>query len=106
MHLLAGNGFCPICHHDKDKHAPTACPLLAELNLKLIWVSPPAGPLAAAPTPAASPFPGGCSEMADEASTLGLTGLATAPDGIVATVAEEFNSNMMKVVLSLVFLLR
>ncbi len=32
--LLAGNDFCPIFHRDKDKHASTACLLLAELNLK------------------------------------------------------------------------
>jgi hypothetical protein len=57
--LLTGNGFCPICHCDKDKHAPTTCLLLAELNLKLIWVSPSAGPSVAAPAPAASPSPGG-----------------------------------------------
>jgi hypothetical protein len=90
-----GSGFCPIFHRDKDKHAPTACPLLAELNLKLIRVSPPAGPPAAAPAPAASPPPGGHSAMADEASTLSSKGSATAPSGLVATVAEEckFNNN-------------
>jgi hypothetical protein len=87
--LLAGNGFCPICHCDKDKHAPAACPLLAELNLKLILVSPPAGPPAAAPAPAASPSPGGYSAVADEAST--STGSATAPSGLVATVKGEYN---------------
>ncbi len=59
MRLLAENGFCPVCHCDKVKHAPTACLLLAELNLKLIRVSPPAGP------PAASPSPGGRSAIAD-----------------------------------------
>jgi hypothetical protein len=31
--------------------------------------------------------------VADEASTLGLMGLATAPSGLVAKVAEEYNSN-------------
>jgi hypothetical protein len=91
--LLAGNGFCPICHSDKDKHAPPACPLLAELNLKLIRVSSPAGPPAVAPAPAASPLPGGHSTIADETSTLSLKGLATAPSGLVATVAEEYDSN-------------
>jgi hypothetical protein len=70
---------------------PTACPLLAELNLKLIRVSPPAGPPAAVPTPAAYPSPGGRSTMADEASTSSSKGLATAPFGLVATVAEEYN---------------
>jgi hypothetical protein len=90
---LAGNGFCPICHLNKDKHALTACPLLAELNLKLIQVSPPAGPPAAVPAPAASPSSGGRSAMADEESTSGLMGFATAPSGLVATVAEEYDSD-------------
>jgi hypothetical protein len=91
--LLAGNGFCPICNCDKDKHAPTACPLLAELNLKLNRVSPPSGPPAAVPAPAASPSPGGRFAMADEESTLSSKGLVTAPSGLVATVAEEYYSN-------------
>jgi hypothetical protein len=93
MHSLAGNGFCPICHRDKDKHALTTCPLLAELNLKLIRVSPPAGPPAAAPAHAASPSPGGHYAIADEASTSGSTGLATAPSCLVAEVAEEYDSD-------------
>ncbi len=90
---LAGNGFCPICHCTKDKHTLASCPLLAELNLKLIRVSPPAGPPAAVPAPAASPSPGGHSAMADEASTSSLKGLATALSGLVATVAEEYDSD-------------
>jgi hypothetical protein len=89
---LASNGFCPICHRTKDKHTPASCPLLAELNLKLIRVSSPADPPAAAPAPAASPSPGGCSAMADEASTLSSKGLATTLSGLVATVVEEYNS--------------
>jgi hypothetical protein len=67
--------------------------LLVELNLKLIRVSPPAGAPAAAPTPAASPSPEGRSAVADEASTLGSTGSATALSGLIATVAEEFDSD-------------
>ncbi len=55
-------------------------------------MSPPAGPPAAVPAPAASPSPGGRSAMADEASTLSLKGSATAPSGLVATVAEEYDS--------------
>jgi hypothetical protein len=91
---LVGNGFCPICHHDTDKHAPASCPLLAELNLKLIQVSPPdADPLAAAPAPAASPSPGGRSAVADEAPVLGLTGSANALSSLVATVMEEYDSD-------------
>ena len=56
-------------------------------------MSPPAGAPAAAPAPAASPSPGGHSAVADEASALGSTGSATAPSGLVATVAEEFDSD-------------
>ncbi len=92
-HSLAGTGFCPICHRDEDKHAPASCPLLAELNLKLIHVSPPACAPVAASAPAASPSPGGYSAIADEVPALGSTGLATAPSGHVATVAEEFDSD-------------
>jgi hypothetical protein len=33
---LVGTGFCPICHRDGDKHLPVNCPLLVELNLKLV----------------------------------------------------------------------
>jgi len=34
---IAGTGICPICHRDeKAYHIPNQCPLLAELNLKLI----------------------------------------------------------------------
>ncbi len=90
---LAGNGFCPIWHRNKNKHTPVTCPLLAELNLKLIRVCPPAASPAMAPPPAASPTPGGRSAVAHEALALGLVGLATAPSGLVVTVAEEFDSN-------------
>jgi hypothetical protein len=72
---------------------PATSPLLAELNLKLIRVSPLAGSLAIAPATAASPTPGGHSAVAHEALALGLSGLATAPFGLVATVAEEFDSD-------------
>jgi hypothetical protein len=67
--------------------------LLAELNLKLIRVTPPAaGPPAAVPAPATSPSPGGCSVAADEASASGSTGSANASSGLMATVAEEYDS--------------
>jgi hypothetical protein len=56
-------------------------------------VSLPAGAPAAAPAPAASPSQGGRSAVADEASTLGSTSLATAPSGLVARVTEEFDSD-------------
>ncbi len=35
-HSLASMGFCLICHRNGDKHSPVNCPLLAELNLKLV----------------------------------------------------------------------
>ncbi len=56
-------------------------------------MSPPACAPVAAPAPVASPSPGGHPAVADEASALGSTGLATAPSGLVATVAGEFNSD-------------
>jgi hypothetical protein len=56
-------------------------------------VSPPAHAPAVAPAPAASPYPGGCSAVADEVSALGSTGLATASLGLIAMVAEEFDSD-------------
>jgi hypothetical protein len=38
---LAGTGICPICHRDKKPwHVPAHCPLLKELNLKLIQGPP------------------------------------------------------------------
>jgi hypothetical protein len=90
---LAGNGFCLIYHRDNNKHASATCPLLAKLNLKLIQVSPCAGSLAMAPAPAASPTPGERSVVANEASVLGLVGSATAPSGLIATIAKEFDSD-------------
>jgi hypothetical protein len=60
-------------------------------------VSPPAcapvGISIWAPTPTASPSPGGDSAVADEVSASDSTSLATAPSGLVAMVAEEFDSD-------------
>ena len=51
---LAGTGICPICHRaEKPWHVPTNCPLLKDLNLKLV-AGPPPHP---APAPANSPTP-------------------------------------------------
>ena len=51
---LAGTGICPICHRaEKPWHVPTDCPLLKDLNLKLV-AGPPPHP---APAPANSPTP-------------------------------------------------
>jgi hypothetical protein len=91
---LAGNGFCPICHSDVDRHAPVSCPLLVKLNLKLIQVNLPAsGPPAAAPALAASPSPWGGSAVANDASAFSFMGLANAPSGLVDLVAEEYDSD-------------
>jgi hypothetical protein len=62
MRSLDGTGFCPICHCDGDKHLLVNCPLLAELNLRLVKGPPPTAALALVPpghVPAASPSPGG-----------------------------------------------
>ena len=73
-----------------QKHVPASCPLLAELNLKLIWVSlPAAGPPAVAPAPAVSLSSGRRSVVA-EAYVLGLMESANAPSRLDATVAEEY----------------
>jgi hypothetical protein len=90
--LLAGTGFCPICHRDGDKYLLVNCPLLAELNLKLVKGPPPAAaPAPASPghVPAASPSPGGRSTVADKALVSGLSGSVDVPLGLVATVADK-----------------
>ena len=95
---LSGRGFCPICHRDGDRHAPVACPLLVELNLKLIKITPVG--TGASPAPAAvpgpSPSPGGRSAVSDETSATGTSGSASARSGLVAMVAvadgDEYDS--------------
>ena len=89
---LAGTGICPICHRaEKPWHVPANCPLLKDLNLKLVHGPPPtpapapAGSPAPAPAPAAaSPSPGGRVASADS-STHG----AAAPSGLTAAVEED-----------------
>jgi hypothetical protein len=92
---LAGTGFCPICHHDGDKHLPVDCPLLVELNLKLVKGPPPAAAPAPAPPGhvlAASPPPEGHSTVTDKALASDLSGSVDVPLGLVATVADkEYN---------------
>ncbi len=86
---LLGDGICPICHRKENRHAPASCPLLAELNLKLIKVAPAAAAKApsVAPAPAPLPSPGGLSVVTDETSASVSTGSANAPSGLMATVA-------------------
>jgi hypothetical protein len=87
---LAGTGICPICHQDKlPHHIPAQCPLLTELNLKLV-----SGPLAAAtpapgpaPSPAPAPSPGGHAAAADASSTLGCSVSSAPPSGLTAALA-------------------
>jgi hypothetical protein len=89
---LAGTGICPICHRsEKPWHVPTNCPLLKDLNLKLVHGPPPtpapatAGSPAPAPAPAAaSPSPGGRVAFVD-----GSTQGAAAPSGLTAAVEED-----------------
>jgi len=97
---LRGSGFCPICHRGDERHSPVDCPLLVDLNLKLIKVAPPAAPSTPAPAstaPAPSPTPGGRSAVADGAPGLGTAGSNTAPSGLMATTApasaDEYDSD-------------
>jgi hypothetical protein len=98
MHAMAGTGICPICHCDvQPYHVPTKCPLLTELNRKLI-VCQPARPssAAAAPagakadpagTPSPAPNPGGCAASTDTGFGSGSAGSVAAPSGLTAAVA-------------------
>jgi hypothetical protein len=88
---ITGTGICPICHCDElPHHVPTKCPMLAELNLKLITCllaggkpAPPPGP---APSPAPAPTPGKHA-AADASSMSGSSGSSTAPSGLTAVLA-------------------
>ena len=87
---IAGTGICPICHRaEKPWHVPANCPLLKDLNLKLVNgpTKPTAPVLAGSQTPApaaASTTPGGLAASVDEsAPTDG------APSGLMAAVEED-----------------
>ncbi len=65
---IAGTGICPICHHaEKPWHIPANCPILKDLNLKLVngppssapHPAPSSAPAPAPLTPTPSPSPGG-----------------------------------------------
>ncbi len=85
-------GICPICHHDeKPWHVPAHCPLLKELNLKLIHgppslsaLVPAQAPAPAAPTPA--PSPGGGAAATDGSTSTGSSGSGIAPSGMTAAL--------------------
>jgi hypothetical protein len=89
---MAGTGICSICHCDElPCHVQTKCPMLAEMNLKLITCLPaggkPAPPPSPAPSPAPAPTPSGCAAAADASSVSGSSGSSTAPSGLTAVVA-------------------
>jgi hypothetical protein len=98
---LAGTGICPICHRDeKPWHVPANCPLLKELNLKLIqgppslsMLAPACAPAPAAPTPA--PSPGGRAAVVDGLASTGSSGSGTALSGMTAALdpVQEYESD-------------
>ena len=89
---IASTGICPICHRaEKPWHVPANCPLLKDLNLKLVNGPPtaPAPASADSPAPAASPpaaSPGGRVASAD---TPVSSGSGATPSGLMATDAED-----------------
>jgi hypothetical protein len=95
---IAGTGTCPICHRaEKPWHIPANCPILKDLNLKLVN-GPPSSTLGPAPSPAPppapstltpSPSPGGRVASADDRSVSGSVGSPSAPLGLMASVAED-----------------
>jgi hypothetical protein len=90
--VLVGTGICPICHHNmKPWHVLAHCPLLKELNLKLIHGPPPssAPAPAQAPAPAApthAPCPGGRAAATDGSTSTGSSGSSIAPSGMTAAL--------------------
>jgi hypothetical protein len=93
---LAGNGICPICHRVDNRHVLANCPILKDLNLKLVrGPSPAATPPATTPAPVALvASPSRCLAMADDSSAANLIGQTTAPSGLVSTLTEdEFESD-------------
>ena len=86
VRALAGTGICPICHRDeKPFHAPTQCPMLVELNLKLVPTAPaPASNPAPAPPAPATP---NVRVAAAEPGT--SSGSAAVPSGLAAALATD-----------------
>ena len=89
---IASTGIYPICHRAKKPwHVPANCPLLKDLNLKLVNGPPtaPAPASADSPAPAASPpaaSPGGRVASAD---TPVSSGSGATPSGLMATDADD-----------------
>ncbi len=98
-------GICPICHRAKKSwHVPANCPLLKELNLKLVKGPPSApsplpAPASLAPAPAPVPSPGGraASATGPPGSSTGSgftpSSLMALLAGIYDTLAEEYESD-------------
>jgi hypothetical protein len=89
-------GICPICHcYEKPWHVPAHCPLLKELNLKLIHGPPsssaPAPAQAPAPAaPTSAPSPGGRAAVTDGSTSTGSSGSSIAPlDTVVEYDSDE-----------------
>ena len=88
---MTGTGISPICHRDKKPfHVPTQCPLLAEMNLKLV-------PLSAAPAPAPPPPPAAPANLhvcvaAAVKTSAGCSGSSTAPSGLMAALSVGNNA--------------
>ncbi len=98
---IAGTGICPIYCAEKPWHMLADCLLLKELNLKLVHGPPallpfpaPAHPPIPAPsTPDPGPSPGVCVASADDVTTASSMGSSTVPSGLMAAVAEDFDSD-------------
>ena len=91
---IAGTAICPICHRtEKPWHVPANCPLLKDLNLKLVngplTTPAPASADSSAPASAVSPpaaSPGGRAASADTPIS---GGSSATPSGLTATVKED-----------------
>jgi len=91
---IAGTGICPICHRaEKPWHVPVPanCPLLKDLNLKLVNGPPtaPAPASADSPSPAASPPEASPGVRVASADTPVSGGSGATPSGLMATVEED-----------------
>jgi hypothetical protein len=95
---IAGTGICPFCHRtEKYWHVPANCPLLKDLNLKIVHgpsssastPAPSASPAPAPAVPSPSPTPVDRVDLTDDHSVTGSVGSPSAPLGLMALVAED-----------------
>ena len=86
---IAGTSIFPICHRaEKPWHVPANCPLLKDLNRKLV-AGPPPHP---APAPANSLTPASAPASTSPGGPIASTydfALGSAPSGLMVSVAEE-----------------